>query len=343
MINLLNLKIYEKNDVDEWNNFVDGAKNSHFFFKRGYMEYHKDRFQDFSLMIYNDKGKLISILPASISYDGGNKILVSHGGLTFGGFLMNEKMKVETMLDIFDTVKNFLHQQNFSSLIYKCIPYIYWRYPSEEDKYALFVNDAKLIRRDVSSTIIPPPIKVFMRHGVFDSLRKAKKKINVVQSCRYDEYVKMLSDILSKYHNTAPVHSADELKFLAGRFPENIKLFTGELDGKILAGAVVFENGETVHTQYLANSDEGRQVGALDCVIDYLLNEVYPDKKYFDFGISNENAGRYLNRGLIAQKEGFGARAVVHDFYEMKICIEEENIMNCSEYKKMGGNSTFNP
>lgn len=129
----------------------------------------------------------------------------------------------------------------------------------------------------------------------------------------------MENEILSKYHSTIAVHTAEELKLLAGRFPENIKLYTGELDGKILAGAVVFENGETVHTQYLANSDEGRQVGALDCVIDFLLNEVYADKKYFDFGISNENAGKYLNRGLIAQKEGFGARAVVHDFYELKL------------------------
>lgn len=153
----------------------------------------------------------------------------------------------------------------------------------------------------------------------------------------------MLNEILSKYHSTKAVHSAEELKLLAERFPENIKLYTGELDGQILAGAVVFENGDTVHTQYLANSDEGRQVGALDCVIDYLLREVYHDKKYFDFGISNENNGRYLNRGLIAQKEGFGGRAVVHDFYELKICMEKENNMNCCENKKLGGNSTFNP
>lgn len=41
--------------------------------------------------------------------------------------------------------------------------------------------------------------------------------------------------------------------------------------------------------------------------------------KYFDFGISNENNGRFLNRGLIAQKEGFGARTIVHDFYELSI------------------------
>ena len=338
MINLLNLKIYEQTDINEWNNFVDGAKNSHFFFNRGYMDYHKDRFKDFSLMIYDDKDKLISILPASISDNDGKKILVSHGGLTFGGFLTNEKMKVETMLEIFDSVKDFLRQQNFSSLIYKCIPYIYWKYPSEEDKYALFINDAKLIRRDVSSTIIPPPYKGLYETRRIRLIKKSQKKNVIVnRSYDYDRYIKILGEILSKYHNATPVHTGAELKMLAEKFPDNIKLFTGEIDSKILSGAVVFENGDTVHTQYLANSDEGRQIGALDAVIDYLLTEVYPDKKYFDFGISNENNGRYLNRGLIAQKEGFGARAVVHDFYELKISEEEENILNCTENKKTGG------
>ena len=82
---------------------------------------------------------------------------------------------------------------------------------------------------------------------------------------------------------------------------------------------MVFENTQIVHTQYLANSIIGRDVGALDFVIDKLINEIYKDKKYFDFGISNENDGRFLNAGLIAQKEGFGARAVVHDFYELMV------------------------
>lgn len=175
--NMINVKIYEQSDIDAWNNFVSGAKNFHFFFNRGYMDYHQDRFQDFSLMIYNEKGQLISVLPATVSYDGENKILVSHGGLTFGSFLVAQNTTAETMLEIFDAVKNFLRENNFSALIYKCIPYIYWRYPCEEDKYALFINDAKLIRRDVSSTVLPPPIRGFMRHGVFDSLRKAKKKM----------------------------------------------------------------------------------------------------------------------------------------------------------------------
>ncbi|WP_267892974.1 hypothetical protein [Helicobacter bilis] len=32
-----------------------------------------------------------------------------------------------------------------------------------------------------------------------------------------------------------------------------------------------------------------------------------------------ENNGLFLNEGLIAQKEGFGARTIVHSFYELNI------------------------
>ena len=46
------------------------------------MEYHSGRFKDYSLMVYSDKGKLLTILPANYR----NDRLYSHEGLTFGGF-----------------------------------------------------------------------------------------------------------------------------------------------------------------------------------------------------------------------------------------------------------------
>lgn len=70
---------YEGNRKLEWDNFLKSSKNGHFFFYRDYMEYHSDRFQDFSLIIYNDKGNIMALLPASIDGD----TVMSHGGLTF--------------------------------------------------------------------------------------------------------------------------------------------------------------------------------------------------------------------------------------------------------------------
>ena len=306
---------YTVDQKNNWNEFVRNSKNSHFFFLRDYMEYHSDRFDDFSLMIFDETDKLIAILPANIKED----ILYSHQGLTFGGFLVDDKMKTETMLEIFEALKLFLKEQNIEKIVYKCIPYIYHIKPSEEDRYALFRNDAKLIGRDVTSTIDLTE-QVRYSKGRKWTINKAKKEsIQTFQSDDYEIFWELLTGVLESNHEAKPVHTVEEIRKLASLFPKNIRLFLAKKDEKILSGALIYENQNIVHTQYLANSHEGRELGALDLLIDYLIKDIYKNKKYFDFGISNEDAGRYLNTGLISQKEGFGARAVVHDFYELEI------------------------
>jgi hypothetical protein len=306
---------YTTDNKNNWNDFVKNSKNTHFFFQRDYMEYHSDRFEDFSLMIFDETEKLIAILPANIKED----ILYSHQGLTFGGFLVDDRMKTETMLEIFESLKHFLKEQNIKKIVYKCIPYIYHLKPSEEDRYALFKNDAKLIRRDVTSTIDLTE-QVRYSKGRKWTINKAKKEsIQTFESDDYETFWELLTGVLESNHEAKPVHTLEEIKKLAAFFPKNIKLFLAKKDERVVSGALIYENQNIVHTQYLANSEEGREFGALDLLIDYLIKDIYKNKKYFDFGISNEDAGRYLNTGLIAQKEGFGARAVVHDFYELEI------------------------
>jgi len=306
---------YSKECKCQWDTFVKQTKNSHFFFHRDYMEYHSDRFEDFSLLFFDEKDKLIAMLPANVKDD----TLYSHQGLTFGGFLVDHKMKVATMIDLFIELKNFLKEKNIKKLIYKSIPHIYHKLPAEEDRYALFLNDAKLFRQDVTATI-DLTNKLKYQEQRKRAVKKAiKNGLMVEESENLEQYWKVLEKTLKDKHNSKPVHSVDEIVKLHNLFPENIKLFVAKKDDEILSGTVIFENENIVHTQYLANSQKGKELGALDLVIDRLINEVYKDKKYFDFGISNENNGRYLNIGLINQKEGFGARAVVHDFYELKI------------------------
>ena len=306
---------YEGNRKLEWDNFVKSSKNGHFFFYRDYMEYHSDRFHDFSLIIYNDKGNIMALLPASIDGD----TVISHGGLTFGGFVSDSKMTVAKMLDVFANVKQFLKNAGVRMFIYKCMPVIYNKYPSDEALYALFRNNAELYRRDVSFSIYQPD-----RLGYQEQRKRAGKKgyrhqYILHESSKYEEYIALLDKILMKYHGTHPVHNVNELRLLAEKFPYNIKLYTAEKKGRIEAGTVLFLQSGVVHTQYLANSDEGKKTGALDCLLDWLITDVYKDKTWFDFGISCEQEGRYLNEGLAAQKEGFGARAVVHDFYRIEL------------------------
>ena len=311
----MKIEKYSSNYKIIWDKFVKNSKNTHFFFLRDYMEYHSDRFEDFSLMVFDEMNKLITILPSNVK----EKVLYSHQGLTFGGFIVDDKMKTETMLEIFDLLKQFLEKNNIKKLVYKCIPYIYHIKPSEEDRYALFRNEAKLIRRDVTSTIDLTEQARYSK-GRKWTINKAKKEsIEIFESNDYEIFWELLTGVLESNHEAKPVHTVEEIRKLASLFPKNIRLFLAKKDEKILSGALIYENQNIVHTQYLANSEEGRELGALDLLIDYLIKDIYKNKKYFDFGISNEDAGRYLNTGLISQKEGFGARAVVHDFYELEI------------------------
>jgi hypothetical protein len=93
-------------------------------------------------------------------------------------------------------------------------------------------------------------------------------------------------------------------------------LHEARIADSLLAAVLVYDFGRTVHTQYMAASEEGRDLNALSLLLGELISQVYADRTYFSFGISTEQEGGHLNGGLIMQKERFGARAVVHDFYE---------------------------
>ena len=310
----MNIVRYTNEHSNIWNEFVKNAKNTHFFFLRDYMEYHSDRFEDFSLLVFDETQKLIAVLPANIK----ENVLHSHQGLTFGGLIVNDRMKTEKMLQIFDVLKNFLKEAGVETLIYKCIPYIYHIKPSEEDRYAFFINDAKLIRRDVTSSI-DLTVQVRYSKGRKWSVKKSQKEgVTFQESLDFSSFWILLNDVLNQKHDIHAVHSLEEMKLLHSRFPQNIRLFLAYRNGELLAGSVVYETQTVAHTQYLANSNLGREIGALDGLIDFLIKETFKHKKYFDFGISTESQGQELNTGLISQKEGCGARAIVHDFYELK-------------------------
>lgn len=310
---MIEIKRYTADLLNEWNAFIQTAKNTHFMFNRGYMDYHADRFEDFSLMFYS-KNKLIAVLPANIS----NEELYSHQGLTFSGLIVANNIQAINVIHCFEACIAYLRNQKLKKFHYKCIPYIYHQMPSDEDKYALFLNDFQLVRRDLSSSIFFSN-RLNYTESRKGPLRKARNnELSVIELFDFSKFWILLENVLSGTHNAKPVHSNTEIQQLRDTFPENIRLFVAvNNDGQILAGAVVYVSYPVVHLQYLASSSDGRLVGALDLVIDHVLNMQISDCTIFDFGISNENNGRYLNEGLIAQKEGFGARGIVHDFYEL--------------------------
>ena len=312
---MIEIRRYNPINADLWDAFIDTSKNGTFMLKRGYMDYHSDRFVDHSLMFYND-GELVAVLPIS-QHD---NELRSHGGLTYGGMICSYNIKQHSMDECFEALTEYMRSNGFKTLVYKPLPYIYHRYPCQEDLYTLWRRGAQLIHREVSSTIefIENPIK--MPKGRKAQISRAKREgIIIEQSMDFDTFIELENSILAQYHGTKAVHTGAELRLLHSRFPEQLKLFAAMHDGKMEAGVVLLVYDNMVHTQYMASSEYGRENGALDLAISTVMDEYRQSKQYLDFGKSTEGGGEYLNEGLIRQKEGFGARSVVYDIYELRV------------------------
>ncbi len=311
----MEIRRYRREDKELWNSFVSKARNATFLFDRNYMDYHADRFDDNSFMFYH-KGKLKAVLPANVAGD----TLYSHQGLTYGGLLLDKKANVEDVLECFDSLNSWLRENGISKVIYKALPWIYQQYPSEEDLYALtWKCKAQLISRDISSSIVIDN-KLKFAESRKSGIRKALSlNIEVGESNDVDGFWHVLEDNLGNRYNAKPVHTANEMKLLMSRFPNNIRLYVAKMNGEIVGGTLIYVTPQVVHTQYISASVEGKKHGALDLLFDYIINKVYANCRYFDFGKSTEQGGAYLNEPLIFQKEGFGGRGVCYDWYQWEL------------------------
>jgi hypothetical protein len=147
--------------------------------------------------------------------------------------------------------------------------------------------------------------------------RAAKDGVTIRESADFDVFWAILEENLRLMHRARPVHSIDEIRLLKTRCPRNVRLF-GAFEGEtMVAGAVIYQSKHVSHAQYIAASGRGRELRALDLLFDTLLTQLLTETIYFDFGSSSEGDG--VNAGLLDQKEGFGARAVTQDWYDIDL------------------------
>ena len=306
---------YKAADEPLWNACVAGSKNGTFLMDRGFMDYHADRFEDWSWMVFR-QDKPVAVLPANQGAEGQ---VISHGGLTYGGLVSTSRLSGADTLAAFSAVLCEMRAEGAETPRYKPVPHIYHTVPAEEDLHALFLHNARLIRSDLASAIHLPSFKGFAKSKRAGVKAAAKAGLKVMESQDWTGFWSLLDALLAERHDTRPTHTLAEISLLVSRFPEQIRLFTATLDGLPLAGLVIFDCGSTVHVQYIASNEIGRANGAIDAIVQHLVQVVYADRQWFDFGISTTDAGRQLNTGLSRQKEMFGARSVVYQQFDVDL------------------------
>ncbi len=307
------VKKYQESDYEPWNAFIGKAKNATFLFHRDFMEYHKERFEDYSLIVL-EGNKWVAVLPANRV---GNEVF-SHQGLSYGTIVVQKEVRIQEYLNIIRCLLLHLFQNGIGIINFKILPKIYNTFLSDELDYASFLVNAQVYQSDV--------YMVIDNHHQYNPNRNRKRALKranelafeIREDNNYEGFWNaILIPNLKNRFDVMPVHSLDEINALAKLFPKQIKLFNAYINGVLKAGVVVFITENVTHFQYSSGDDDRNNTAALDILFDFIIQK-FSNKKFVSFGSCSENSGLILNNGLAYWKESFGAIATVQTFLKME-------------------------
>lgn len=307
------IKRYNSEYFTIWNAFVSSSNNATFLFHRDFMEYHSDRFEDYSLLVFEDE-KLISILPA-------NRIentIFSHQGLTYGGFVFENDISILQIKLVILNALSFLKENNFKAFKIKEIVPIYSSSNRKEISSFLLENGAIINSKKMNLAI---DFKSDFK--VSKSKLKHFKRINSIglEIKKEDDlsifWNEVLIPRLDQKFGSKPVHSIDEISKLKANFPENIHQYNVYLDDEILAGITIFKTNNVIKSQYGATTENGEKYRALDFLYINLINEFKDEFDFFDMGTVDDDSELGYNIGLFNQKKELGCSVFEQNFYEL--------------------------
>ena len=323
----MDITVFQPDQTPEWEAFVDAANNGNIFHLRQFLSYHPpERFRDHSL-IFSKKGKIIALLPAVDCEMEGKRMLISHRGASYGGFVVRDTLSIREAFDLVTELTDYAQKQSFDSVDITPPPQIYLRRPSNYLDFAMLQNGFSYRKREISS-VIPldfrrDEILNTFNEGSRRAVRRGKKLGVQVRETdglqHYEHFYAILKKNLKLRHGVTPTHSLDELLLLKDMFPERIKLFAAFTPEDIMvAGVVMFIcNARVVLAFYISHDDDYQQYRGVNClfhdIVDWGIENQYG---FLDFGIFTVNEDP--NWGLARFKESFGAQGVFRD----SLCLE---------------------
>ena len=310
---------YSPDKAEIWDTFVASSKNGTFILKRRFMDYHSDRFLDHSLMYYDQHDKLIALMPANES----DHTLYSHQGLTYGGLILTPTTHIADVGEILHATADYMQTSNLHTLIYKQIPSIYHRIPSDEDTYWLWRIGAATERCDIMTAIdLQSPQHNISKRRTTHRNKLRSQGYHISYDAPIEQFWPILEQNLATRFRAKPVHTLSEIALLKERFDNEIRCITVTTpQGDTIAGTILFITPQAVRTQYISASPQGKESNSIDFLmielIEHYRNQGNP--RYFEFGTSMAPDGISLNPGLIMQKEGLGGRSIACKTYRIDL------------------------
>ncbi|WP_428768088.1 GNAT family N-acetyltransferase [Treponema sp. HNW] len=326
-------RIEKYNDSYEelWDDFVlNKSINGTFLQSRKFLNYHpKERFEDFSLLIFSQKNNLAAVIPACKGPKD-SSCFFSHKGSTYGGIIIDKKhYSGNSLLEIIETFEQYLKENRFTSVYLKITPDILSIENPALLKYLLYYKNYQQyseLNTYVDLENYNENILANFSQGKRTNINNCLKLGLKCEKIESDNEIKLLHELISlnlKKYATIPVHSLNELIALKEKYiAENISFFKCTLKDDMIAGAVVFyfPKTRTIHTQYLCAKEEFAKLSPMSFMYYSMIIEAKKiNYKKISWGISTEDFGHTLNQGLLKNKESYGSTYSLNKTFYKKL------------------------
>lgn len=302
-----------------WEALVESSVNGTFMHLRRFVDYHGPRFEDRSLLLLDGEA-LVGVLPAAVDPSNPRRVS-SHPGLSYGGLVHAGGLRGEASIVALEAAMRHFAELGHEVLRYKAVPELYHRVPVADDRYALFRLGAERYRCDLAASVDLEGEGPLRRNRSRLLARARSEGLQVRTGQEHLSAVwSVLTANLAQRFGVAPAHTESEMDDLIRRFPDDITVHVVVGADEVLAGLVHFHTPRAVHCQYSAASPAGRRVGALDLGFHHGIELARSTgRRWFDFGVCNEQDGRVLNAGLYDFKISFGAGSTLQEHYELAL------------------------
>lgn len=318
-------RLYTPEFRAQWEEFVDNASNGTIFHYQKFFDYHPDdRFENHHLIFLN-KERIEAVLPAAIINDDNKRILVSHPGASFGGFVVSRNNGIGNSFKLVDALITYCRKNELSCIRITPPPFIYYDLFENHLDFAFYKNGFHYFRRELTAIIpllnIRDTLSLF-RPTARTAMRKSQKcGIETKISHDWQKFYPILLKNLSMRHNVKPTHTLDELLKLTKLFPERIFLYGAYLKNELIAGVVIFvANHKVLLAFYISQDYEHQSLRPLNFLFYQILRWGYENNfKWLDFGLYTLR--EEPNFGLARFKESFGAKGIFRDTWEKRMEI----------------------
>ncbi len=322
----VDVDVYQPNDRSRWEKFIHTAENGTIFHRQRFLSYHPpDRFRSHHL-IFRKKNRMLAVLPAVIREQNGDRMLISHAGASYGGFVVRPRLGIRDCHLLVETLVGYLKDQGFNRAVLTPPPIFYSASLSNAIDFSLIRNGFQYIKRELTSVVHLPgkdeDVFASFKSEARTAARKAMKLgVTIRESDDFAGFYEILRKNLRMRHDVAPTHTLEELLHLKKLFPDEIRLFCAYRDRQQLAGVVLFIcNPQVILAFYISHRDQFQKFRPVNLLFYHIMDWGRGrDFRYLDFGTFTLNMEP--NWGLGKFKETFGARGLFRDTYVLDLSV----------------------